>query len=55
MEFLTTKTVTTKAEYPKHLGFDDCRAQRHLKRFVELDLLRRVGAGPATQYLVVRP
>ena len=35
--------------------FDDRKAQRHLKWFVELGLLRRVGAGPATEYRVVRP
>ncbi len=54
-EFLATRTVTTKTEYAKHLGFDDRKAQRQLKRFVELDLLRRFGAGPATEYQVVRP
>ena len=54
-KFLATKTVTTKTEYAKHMGFDDRKAQRHLKLFVELDLLRRVGAGPATEYQVVRP
>jgi len=53
-EFLATRTVTTKTEYAKHMGFDDRKAQRHLKRFVELNLLRRVGAGPATEYQVVR-
>jgi ATP-dependent DNA helicase RecG len=53
-EFLASKTETTKTEYAKHMGFDDRKAQRQLKHFVELGLLRRVGAGPATQYQVVQ-
>lgn len=55
LEFLASQTATTKTEYAKHMGFDDRKAQRHLKRFVELGLLRRIGAGPATAYEVVRP
>ena len=54
-EFLASKITTTKSEYAKHLGFDDRKAQRHLKKFVKLGLLRRVGAGPSTSYEVVRP
>ena len=53
-EFLASKITATKTEYAKHLGFDDRKAQRHLKKFVKLRLLRRVGAGPSTSYEVVR-
>lgn len=53
-EFLASRTSTTKNEYVKGLGFDDRKAQRHLKKFVELGILRRVGAGPSTSYEVVR-
>lgn len=53
--FLATKTTTTRSEYAKHMGFDDRKAQRHLKHFVELGLLHRIGAGPTTEYQVIRP
>lgn len=53
-EFLASRIKTTKTEYAKELGFDDRKAQRHLSKFVELGLLRRVGAGPSTRYEVVR-
>jgi len=52
--FLTSKIEITKREYSDHFGFDDRKTQRHLKRFVELGLLERVGAGPATRYRVSR-
>jgi ATP-dependent DNA helicase RecG len=53
-EFLASKTVFTRAEYEKHIGADKRKAQRHLKRFVELSLLRPVGAGRTAKYEVVR-
>ncbi len=53
-EFLASRIETTKTGYAKALGFDDRKAQRHLSKFVELGLLRRVGAGPSTHYKVVR-
>ncbi|MCX5797003.1 MAG: hypothetical protein NTY77_16040 [Elusimicrobia bacterium] len=51
-EFLASKISATMAEYAQHMGFDVRKAQRHLKRFVELGLLSRVGRGPATEYVV---
>lgn len=51
-EYLATKTSVTRKEYAEHLGFDARKAQRHLKRFVELGLLRKVGASSSTQYEV---
>ncbi|MBI5016044.1 MAG: hypothetical protein HZB55_11245 [Deltaproteobacteria bacterium] len=48
-----SKTSTAKSEYAAQMGFDDRKAQRHLKRFVELGLVKRVGAGPATTYEVM--
>ena len=53
-EFLASKTSITRAEYEKYMGFDKRKAQRHLKRFVEIGLLRPFGAGPAAGYEVVR-
>lgn len=54
-EFLTTKPSVTRREYAEQLGFDDRKAQRHLKRFVELGLLRKVGASSSTEYEVRKP
>jgi ATP-dependent DNA helicase RecG len=53
-EFLASKTSITRAEYEKHMGFDKRKAQRHLKRFVEIGFLRPFGAGPAVRYEVVQ-
>jgi ATP-dependent DNA helicase RecG len=50
-KFVAGRTVTTQSDYARHLGVTARTAQRHLSRFVELELLRRVGRGPATQYL----
>ena len=49
--FLASRTGTTQSEYARNLGVTARTAQRHLTHFVELGLLRRVGAGPATEYL----
>lgn len=49
--FLASRTGTTQREYALNLGVTARTAQRHLTHFVELGLLRRIGAGPATEYL----
>ncbi len=54
-EFLSTRTEVTRQGYEEHMGFDSRKAQRHLKRFVELGLLRKVGASSATKYEVRKP
>jgi len=53
-EILSTKTTFTRAEYDAHMGTDKRKAQRQLKRFVELGLVRSVGAGRTARYEVVR-
>ena len=53
-EYLATKTACTRAAYEQHMGVDTRKAQRHFKRFVELGLLRRVGASTSTSYEVKR-
>lgn len=53
-EFLTSKVTITKKQYVEHMGFDDRKAQRHLKKFVDSGLLRKVGSGPSTSYEIVR-
>ena len=53
-QMLSTKSAVTRTEYADQMSFDTRKAQRHLKHFVELGLLRQVGSGPATSYQVVR-
>ena len=54
-EFIATKEACTRAEYKERMGVDTRKAQRHLKRFIELGLLRKVGASTTTSYEVQRP
>ena len=54
-EFLSTRTTMTRQEYEDQMGFDSRKAQRHLKRFIELGLLRKVGASSSTRYEVRNP
>jgi ATP-dependent DNA helicase RecG len=51
-EYLTSRLTTTQTEYAQHMGFDYRKAQRHLKKFIELDLITRRGAGRSTEYIV---
>lgn len=53
-KFLSTKTTCTRAEYQESMGVDTRKAQRHFKRFVELGLVRKVGASTSTSYEVRR-
>lgn len=53
--FLATKTSVSRQEYADQMGFDARKAQRHLKRLVELGLLRKVGASSSTKYEVLKP
>ena len=54
-EFLATRVSVTRKEYAEQMGFDSRKAQRHLKRLVELGLLRKVGASSSTRYEVQQP
>jgi len=54
-KFLASKTTCTRAQYEAHMRVDTRKAQRHLKRFVQLGLLRKVGASTSTYYEVQRP
>jgi ATP-dependent DNA helicase RecG len=51
---ITTLEFITKVSYAGATGYDPRKGQRHLKRFVELGLLRRLGSGKATSYKIVR-
>jgi len=54
-EWLASKDGVTSAEYAAALELPNRTALNHLKRLTKLGLLRKVGAGPATRYEVVRP
>jgi ATP-dependent DNA helicase RecG len=49
-EFLASRPATTKAEYARHFGFDERKAQRQLSRLVQLALANRIGSGRNTAY-----
>jgi len=49
--FLSARSGTTQSEYARNMDVTARTAQRHLSHFVKLGLLRRVGRGPATEYL----
>ncbi len=51
--FISGKQSLTSPELMKQMGFDERKAQRILKTFKTLELLRPVGKGPATRYEVV--
>lgn len=53
-EWLTRVGTTTSAEYAHSTANTKKTAQRHLKRFVDMGLARKTGAGPSTAYEVVR-
>jgi ATP-dependent DNA helicase RecG len=54
-EFLASRSEVTMAEYAGQMKSNKRKAQRHLKHFVELRLLRPVGSGRTTTYKVLRP
>jgi ATP-dependent DNA helicase RecG len=53
--FLATKISVTRKEYAEQMEFNSRKAQRLFKRFVELGLLRKVGASSSTEYEVQKP
>lgn len=54
-EFIAGRESVTSPQLMKHMGFDERKAQRVLKKLQDAKLLRRVGKGPATRYEIVRP
>lgn len=52
--WLSTKERVTTREYEVAMGVPNRTAKNHISKLVNLGLLRRVGAGPATFYEVVR-
>ncbi len=50
-KYLSKLSSITQSNYAKELGVAPRTAQRHLTHFVQLGLLRKIGSGPATEYL----
>lgn len=51
-EWLAGRPETTQAGYATAIGITGRTAQRHLKKFLRLGMVVRVGAGPSTSYHV---
>lgn len=54
-KFMATRTTFTRAEYESHTRVDKRKAQRQLKRFVELGLVRPIGGGRSARYEFIHP
>ena len=52
-DFIRIKNKLTRKEYEEHFGFDKKKAERHLKVFIEQNLVERKGLGPGTYYEVI--
>lgn len=53
--FIVGREFVTSQRLMRHMQFDKRKAQRVLQKLENVKLLRRVGRGPSTHYLVVRP
>lgn len=51
-QIVSARDKITKPEYARLTGFSYDKAERHLRKFVELKLLSRIGKGRSTVYLV---
>ena len=49
-EWIRVAGKTTRKEYEIHFGYSDKKAERHLKTMVDLQLLKKKGAGRSTYY-----
>ena len=54
VEYLFTLKQVSKKVYAEHFNFDNRKAERHLKHFADLRIVKRQGAGPSTIYIVNR-
>ncbi len=53
-QLLAGRETTVSADLIQQLGFDERKAQRVLKKLIDVGLIRRVGKGRATRYEVLR-
>ena len=52
-KYLTTQLISTAQAYAEELGYDERKTQRHLRKFMDLGMIRRLGKGRATHYEVL--
>lgn len=53
-QLLATRDSLTSSDLMRHARFDEKKAQRVLKKLIQVNLICRVGKGPATRYEVIR-
>lgn len=54
VEYIFTLLQVSKKDYAQHFNFNSRKAERHLKHFTELGIVRRQGSGPSTIYVINR-
>lgn len=52
--WLTTQETVSSSDYESQMNIPNRTALNHLKHFVELGLVERVGSGPSTRYKITR-
>jgi ATP-dependent DNA helicase RecG len=52
-QWLSVKGNAKSGQYAVALEIDERTARRHLNRFVELGMAKKIGSGPATEYSVI--
>lgn len=52
-QWIKVLSKATRKEYEIHFGYNDKKAERHLKKMVELQLLEKKGAGRNTYYEII--
>lgn len=52
-EFIKLKGKITRKEYQKHFNHDKKKAERHLTKMYDADLIDRKGSGPSTYYELI--
>ena len=52
-EFIKSKEEVKRSEYEENFEFEKKKAERHLNKMVEEELIERKGAGPSTYYKVI--
>jgi ATP-dependent DNA helicase RecG len=52
-EFIKSKGEVKRSDYEEHFEFDKKKAERHLNKMVEENLIERKGAGRSTYYVII--
>jgi ATP-dependent DNA helicase RecG len=54
-EYIKSKSQVSRLDYEQHTGVGKKTAERHIKKFVELGLIEKIGAGKNTAYSILSP